>query len=136
MAKLDKLKKKIKQLKRKLDRQFDLPKKTKKEIKYLKRELELRNQVIVDLKCQLAEQQNATPELANALLLAETEDKKAVIDHKNAWKRHTFLRDRYEHHMGSGYEKDKARTMANKDLIDRYGTEVGFTAEQLCDILS
>ncbi len=137
MANNDKLKKKIKKLERRLDQKSTLPKKVEKEIKGLKHKLGLQAQVIADLRRKLAEQQSSIPELVDASLLVEAnEDKKMVIEHKNAWKRHTFLGKCYEAHLASGYDKDRARTMANQDLMDHYGNEVGFTAEQLGDILS
>jgi len=39
-------------------------------------------------------------------------------------------------HFESGHDKDKARILANQDLVGRHGEKAGFTAEELCDILS
>lgn len=136
MAKLDKLKKSIKQLKRKLNQQPILSKKAKKEIKHLTRELRIRDKVIANLQCQLDSRKDAASELADAILIADSKDITLALDHKNAWKKHKFLCERYDAHLGSGHDKDSARAMANEDLTARYGNEVGFTAEQLCDILS
>lgn len=136
MAKLDKLKKKLKQLKRELKQQSTPSKKEKRTIEHLKRELEIRDKIIADLQCQLASRKNVTSELADAILVANNDDIKLALNQKNAWKKHTFLCERYDVHLESGHDKDTARTMANKDLMDRYGKKVGFTAEQLRDILS
>lgn len=136
MAKQDKLKKRIKQLKRKLEQQSTLPDKTKKQIKHLNRELKARDQAIAGLQRQLSGGQQAASDPVDVLLLADTKDTKQVIEHKNAWKKHKFLCDRYDAHLESGHDKDKARIMANDDLVGRHGKKAGFTAEQLCDILS
>ena len=136
MAKPDKLKKRIKQLKRELKQQSGLPAKTKKEIKYLKRELKIRDQAISDLQRQLSGRQDAVPESTDSILPADTKGTKLVIEHKIAWKKHKFLCERYDVHLDSGRDKDRARAMANEDLVDRHGKKAGFTVEQLCDILS
>lgn len=136
MSKLDKLKKKIKKLTQKLDQQATASKKTKKEIKRFKRELEIRDQVIADFQQQLANKQGEAPKSLDSILLADEEDRKLAVDHKNTWKKHRFLCERYDVHLDSGQGKNNARTMANEDLVERYGNEAGFTTEQLCDILS
>ncbi len=135
MAKPDKLKKKIKQLERKLDQQTAQAEKTKKKIKVLNREVKARDQAIADLQRQLSGRQDADSEPTGALLLPGA-DKKLAVEHKNAWKRHKFLCERYDVHLDAGHEKDSARGMANQDLLQRYGKKAGFTPEQLCDILS
>ena len=53
-----------------------------------------------------------------------------------SWKRHRFLGERYDAHLLDGHDKDTARGMANRDLVERYGKDVGFTEDQLRDILS
>ena len=136
MAKQDKLKKRIKQLKRKLKQQTSLPGKAKKQIKHLNRELEARDQAIGDLQRQLGLGLQAVSDPADPLLLADTKGASQVIEHKNAWKKNKFLCERYDVHLESGHDKDKARAMANEDLLQRYGKKAGFTAEELCDILS
>jgi len=136
MSKLDKLKKKIKKLEHKLDQQPTPSKKAKKEIKRFRRELEEKDQIINDLQRRLADKQNATPEPNKTILLAHNEDRSLALEYKSTWKKHRFLCERYDVHLDSGQEKNRARTMANKDLVERYGTKAGFTKEQLCDILS
>lgn len=136
MAKQDKLKKKVKQLKRKLKQQAALPGKTKKQIKHLNRELKARDQAIAVLQRKLSDVQDPGSEPVDAILLADTKGARDVIEHKNSWKKHRFLCERYDVHLESGHDKDKARLMANQDLVKRYGKNAGFTTEQLCDILS
>ena len=135
MAKPDKLKKRVKQLERKLDQQSTLTEKTKKKIKALNRELKARDRAISDLQRQISGRKGADAESTNAELLPGA-DKKLAIGHKNAWKKHKFLCDRYDVHLDTGHEKDSARAMANEDLLNRYGKKAGFTPEQLCEILS
>lgn len=133
MAKKDKSEKR---LKRKLKQQTKLSAKAKKQVKRLDRELKARDQAIADLQRQLRGGQQAISDPADSLLLAGTGDAKQVIEHKNAWKRHKYLCDRYDVHLESGHGKDKARIMANKDLVQRHGAKAGFSAEELRDILS
>jgi chromosome segregation ATPase len=136
MAKPDKLKKRIKRLKRKLDQQSSLHEEIQKEIKHLKRELKVRDQSITDLQRQVSDRQDAVPALTDSILPADIKGTKLAIEHKAAWKKHKFLCERYDVHLDSGCDKDRARAMANEDLVDRHGKKAGFTVEQLCDILS
>lgn len=136
MAKADKLKKKIKKLTRKLEQKPTLPNKAKKEIKQLKRALKESDRIITGLRLQLSEQRSPSLESAETILTSVIRDKKLVIGQKNAWKRHTFLGECYEQHLDNGHDKEQARSLANQDLMDRYGDDVGFTPEQLLAILS
>jgi len=56
--------------------------------------------------------------------------------HRAAWKQHSYLRDRYEIHLGTGATKDRARQLANDDLKTEYGATSGFSEEELTAILS
>ncbi|MES9992801.1 MAG: hypothetical protein ABW098_12655 [Candidatus Thiodiazotropha sp.] len=58
------------------------------------------------------------------------------VTQKHAWKQHGFLRDRYEFHLENGQAKDAARAMANQDLRDSFGDEVGYSQQELETILS
>ena len=53
-----------------------------------------------------------------------------------AWKRHSYLRDRYESHLANGATKQRARQLANDDLKTEYGSDSGYTEEELSAILS
>jgi hypothetical protein len=59
-----------------------------------------------------------------------------ATDQREAWKRFSYLRDRYEFYLAEGKNKADARVMANKDLVQSYGKEFGYTRQQLTDILS
>lgn len=136
MSKAEKLKKKIKQLKRKLEQRSSLPEKAKKEIKFLSRELKARDQAIVELQRKLSGRPDVSSDSAGATLAEYSREKGLAIEHKHAWKKHKFLCERYDVHLDSGHDKDKARAMANRDLVNSHGKKAGFTAEELRGILS
>jgi hypothetical protein len=52
-----------------------------------------------------------------------------------AWKRHAYLQDRYEYHLRAGRRVDEARTLANRDLVTKFGAAAGYSAPQLEAIL-
>lgn len=56
--------------------------------------------------------------------------------HRSTWKQHSYLRDRYEFHLGAGEKKERARHLANADLKQEYGKGCGYTEEELSAILS
>ncbi len=60
----------------------------------------------------------------------------SVTDQREAWRRHSYLRDRYEYHLETGKEKPAARLLANDDLVKRYGESHGFSPDQLDGILT
>lgn len=136
MAKPDKLKKALKQLKRKLDDQSSVSTKLKEELKGFKRKLKERDKRVAELQRKLAGKKKSTFKGTAADFVAELENEQGVIDHKNAWKRHTYLGECYDGYLDEGYDKERARVMANEDLKGRYGDEFGFSEEQLDDILS
>ena len=53
-----------------------------------------------------------------------------------SWKKHSYLRDRYEAYLNDGRKKADARGLANADLVAKYGEESGFTEQDLQDILT
>ncbi len=54
-----------------------------------------------------------------------------ATSHKIDWKRYSYLQDRYEALIEEGVEKAAARKMANRDLIEQFGKEAGYTDRQL-----
>jgi hypothetical protein len=46
------------------------------------------------------------------------------------------LRDRYEFHLEDGQNKTTARTLANEDLREKFGEDVGYPEQELENILS
>ncbi len=154
MAKLDKLKKRVKQLGQQLEQQSVLLKQATKDIKLLKQALEQKsslpknkikqlshklgehNQAITELQKLFANREDAPSESCGNILLDNGENSNLALEQKNTWKRHTYLCERYDVYLISGHKKEKARTNANEDLVDKHGKEAGFTEEQLQEILS
>ena len=136
MAKAKKLKKKIKRLKLQLEQHSRQPDKTKKQIKYLNRELKTRDRLIAELQSRLADDSEAADESAAGAHAGYARDSGFAVEHKKAWKKHKFLCERYDAHLDNGHDKEQARAMANQDLVDNYGKQAGFTAEELGGILS
>ena len=60
----------------------------------------------------------------------------SIADQREAWKRHSYLRDRYEFHLADGKGKPESRLLANQDLEAEYGAVFGFDDEQLDAILT
>lgn len=60
----------------------------------------------------------------------------SMAEQREAWKRHSFLRDRYEFHMAEGKGKPESRLLANNDLEKKYGAAFGFSEDQLDGILT
>ena len=58
-----------------------------------------------------------------------------ALSQREAWKRHAFLQDRYEFHLHQGHPLEKARILANQDLMARFGNDTGYSAPQLEAIL-
>ncbi|MBA1443835.1 MAG: hypothetical protein M3H12_10035 [Chromatiales bacterium] len=59
-----------------------------------------------------------------------------AVAQRNAWKRHRYLRDRYDFHLENSHDKPSARDLADKDLRQEYGEEAGFSKQELEHILS
>jgi hypothetical protein len=71
-----------------------------------------------------------------AKLLRSQQSARIGVQQKEAWKKHGFLRDRYEFHLEDGQDKETARAMANQDLRDSFGDEAGYSEQELEIILS
>ena len=69
-------------------------------------------------------------------LLAAQKPHRVGVAQREAWKRHGYLRERYEFHLEAGRNKDQARGLANSDLQERFGEEAGYTSQELEQILS
>ncbi|MCB1722963.1 MAG: hypothetical protein H6959_06225 [Chromatiaceae bacterium] len=108
-----------------------------KRVRKLKRKLGARAQEIADLHSRLA---RATPvaEAASPVSAAfgDSGGGNVATSQRSAWKRHSYLRDRYEFHIGAGETKDRARLLANEDLKHEHGADSGYTDDELSAILS
>jgi hypothetical protein len=58
------------------------------------------------------------------------------LSQRDAWRRHGYLRSRYEYYLEQNEEKTVARQHAGQDLVEKFGEEAGYTESQLEHILS
>lgn len=115
-------------------------------IKKLKTELKQRDELIGNLQKRLnksesevenSDKKNRKPKARGAAKFLRTQRRTRIgVAQKEAWKKHGYLRDRYEYHLENGQEKGAARAMANRDLIDSFGNEAGYSEQELEVILS
>lgn len=136
MSKKDKLKKEIKRLKKQTDKALLKQQKAEKKLKRLK-----------DLVRSQEEMQARTKPKKNKAApvekTAEHDQQDVSLNstgvarsQREAWKRHSFLRDRYEAYLSAGDDRSDARAMANRDLEKQFGREFGYTEAELQDILT
>jgi len=110
-------------------------------IEYLEKELKQREGTIDTLNRKLREskarkkKKSKSPESALSALFAQQKTRVGV-DQKRAWKRHGYLRDRYEFHLSTGQSIADARTFAGQDLRMVFGDDAGYSEQELEHILS
>jgi predicted RNase H-like nuclease (RuvC/YqgF family) len=147
-----KLKKKLKQGKEKLKRANAVADDSvihtlTNKIKKLKAELKNRDDIIFGLQKRLKKSEGKSEKSdkkngqlkakgSTAKILRTQQSARIGIVQKEAWKKHGFLRDRYEYHLENGQDKEAARVLADKDLRDAFGDEAGYSKQDLEDILS
>ena len=113
----------------------------KQQVKTLKAELTECKSTIEALKRQLKERKSPKKKSGqqakgtSKIFQAQLTDRVAV-DQRKAWKRHGYLRERYEFHLENGQDKSQARLLADKDLRAEFGADAGYTAQELEQILS
>ncbi|MES9970068.1 MAG: hypothetical protein ABW092_08545 [Candidatus Thiodiazotropha sp.] len=116
-------------------------------IKKLKTELKSKDELIGGLQKRLKKSENKSEKSGKknqqlkssgsaAKLLRSQQSARIGVAQKTAWKKHGFLRDRYEHHLELGKAKEAARALADQDLRDAFGDEAGYSQQELEDILS
>ncbi|MES9941016.1 MAG: hypothetical protein ABW104_09795 [Candidatus Thiodiazotropha sp. 6PLUC2] len=71
-----------------------------------------------------------------AKLLRSQRSNRVGLSQRDAWRRHGYLRDRYEYHLEHNEDKGIARQLAGQDLIEKFGEEAGYSELQLEQILS
>lgn len=130
-------KKEVKRLKKKARKLTAVNLTLEKEIRKLKKKLGSREQQAVESQASL---NRAAPIMsATSPSVAEigADDGGGIAtSHRAAWKQHSYLRDRYESHLGTGVSKERARLLANDDLKTEYGSASGYSKEELTAILS
>jgi hypothetical protein len=115
-------------------------------IKKLKAELKDRDKLISSLHKRLNKSEAKSEKSVKkkklkgrsgaARLLRSQQSARIGVEQKEAWKKHGFLRDRYEYYLEDGQDKETARLMANQDLSDSFGEEAGYSEQELEVILS
>lgn len=114
----------------------------KSKIKRLEEVVAKRDQTIEELKGKLIESENQKKRKKRnagsgaAKLLRAQRSNRVGLSQRDAWKRHGFLRDRYEYHLEQNEDKMVARHLAGQDLKEQFGEEAGYSAQQLEQILS
>lgn len=132
-----KTKNEVKRLKKKAKKLTAVNLTLEKRIRKLKKKLGARKQQAVELQDSLsllAPTTSATSPFASEI--GADAGGRFAPSHRAAWKQHSYLRDRYESHLGAGATKERARQLANDDLKAEYGTGIGFSEEELTAILS
>jgi len=108
-----------------------------KRVLKLKKKLDSRRQQIADLRDRLSKATSAAElKSPSAGEFGEGDGTGIATSHRSAWKQHRYLRDRYEFHLDAGAAAERARQLANEDLKQAYGTNAGYTEEELGAILS
>ncbi|MCP3867176.1 MAG: hypothetical protein GY703_03595 [Gammaproteobacteria bacterium] len=107
-----------------------------KSLKKLQKEIRVREEKIELLNQQLKTRTDAKKTGEKQSPSWKSSDTSVAMAQRRAWKRHGYLRDRYEYHLESGQEKHDARLLADKDLRAEYGEETGYTEDELHSILS
>ena len=108
-----------------------------KRVRKLKKKVDTQKQQISDLRERLQH----TPQTIEAPTssipeLGDRGDASIAASHRTAWRRHSYLRDRYEFHLNAGSTNERARGLANEDLKQEYGSDCGYTDDELSAILS
>ncbi len=133
MAGKKRLKKEIKQLRKRVKKAMERNLKAQEELSRLQKRIATRDAqgtAAPDLTEPAAREVVESGSLDGAL------EESLAADHRASWKRHTYLRDRYEAHLNKGRKKTDARRFANADLVAKYGEEAGFAEQDLQDILT
>ncbi len=113
----------------------------KQRIKRLEAELKHCKSTIEALRHQVKDKQtgkNKKRKPGNSAVksLRAQQSTTVAVAQRNAWKRHRYLRDRYDFHLENSHDKPDARDLADKDLRQEYGEDAGFSKQELEHILS
>ncbi len=137
MADKKRLKKEIKQLRKRVKKAMERNLKAQEELSRLQKRIATRDAQATDTP-DLTEPaaREALDEAVESESLDEALEEGLAAAQRASWKKHTYLRDRYEAHLSKGRKKSDARRRANADLVAKYGEEAGFTEQDLQDILT
>ena len=140
----EKLSKKNKSIGKQVKLKGDEASELKSKIKMLEAVLKKREQTITKLKRKLVEseelkekkQKKSKPGSGAAKLLRAQRSNSVGLSQRDAWRRHGFLRHRYEYHLEQNEDKAIARQLAGQDLKEKFGEPAGYSELQLEQILS
>ncbi len=135
MANKKRLKKEIKQLRKRVQKAMERNLKAQKELGRLQKRIARRDKQATAGLSE-ARSEGALDETPGSEALVESEEAGLASAQRATWKKHAYLRDRYEAHLAEGQDKTDARKLANADLVDKYGEDSGFTEQELQDILT
>ncbi|MCG7897103.1 MAG: hypothetical protein JAY99_17575 [Candidatus Thiodiazotropha lotti] len=116
----------------------------KRRIEMLEAVVEKRERTIAKLKTKLDESESHKEKKRRkrkspggaAKLLRSQRSSRVGLNQRDAWRRHGYLRSRYEYYLEQNEEKTVARQHAGEDLVEKFGEEAGYTELQLEQILS
>lgn len=132
-----KVEKRLRRLKQRAEEAELANRRLAKRVRKIQEKLNARKQQIADLEDMLGRSAPITEVKGSPTAqLGHLDATNIASSHRSAWKQHSYLRDRYEFHLGAGEEKAHARLLANEDLKREYGKAYGYTEEELGAILS
>ncbi|MEJ1296826.1 MAG: hypothetical protein RPU64_09075 [Candidatus Sedimenticola sp. (ex Thyasira tokunagai)] len=133
MAKIKVGKKELKQFKKKVLKADAKVKKLQQEIAQLDKRLVKRDERIKDLQRR---SKGKASEKKEEISLENIQKSVSIKPSRDALQKAGFLRNRYEQYLELNKAKTVARREANRDLVESYGPEAGFTDQELEDVLS
>jgi len=132
-----KLKKEIKCLKKSAKTAKHALKIAEKQVKSLEKKITKRDRQIVNLQQMINKtserEQEKRPETSKFTAIMK---KGVAKGQKEAWKKYSYLRGRYEFYLEQDHDKAFAREVANRDLVNEFGEEAGYSESELLEILS
>ena len=131
-----KQKKKDKALKRSSGESKTSLKNLEKTVKRLEKEIQARDALIKALNRRIDGGSEIGKTKTGGEIRKKTGRTSVGVAQRKAWKQHSYLRDRYEHHLNAGRDKPRARLLANQDLSAEFGQKAGYTEQELLHILS
>lgn len=122
------LKKQRKPLRKKAKKARAVKDKFRKRIDALTEEKRLLELLVTHLQRQLKE----IPESGHSPVSTDEKPGQEVISHQRIdWDRYAYLHDCYEAYIEKGAKKEQARKLANRDLMEKFGKNAGYTEQQL-----
>ena len=136
MAKKEQMKKALKRLEKELDKAQRKERKTKKKLDKVKEIVRKQNKKLRKWKAKEKRRITDRESIQTSAQDSEITQSSIVQSQRAAWKRHAYLRSRYEAYLQVGENKSDARVMANSDLKKQFGNEPGYSESELNEILS